>query len=65
MEENNIKLLPLRISYSIGEYKDILEISADEVYSNLNKEIPKTSLPSPEDTEEVLNSLERKDILML
>ena len=41
MEENNIKLLPLRISYSIGEYKDILEISADEVYSNLNKEIQK------------------------
>jgi len=60
MEENNIKLLPLRISYSTGEYKDILEISADEVYSNLNKEIPKTSLPSPEDTEEVLNSLERE-----
>jgi DegV family protein with EDD domain len=58
MEENNIKLLPLRISYSTGEYKDILEISADEVYSNLNKEIPKTSLPSPEETEEVLNSLE-------
>lgn len=61
MKEYNIKLLPLRISYSTGEYKDILEISADEVYSNLDKEVPKTSLPSAEDIEEILNTLEKEE----
>ncbi|MGG7144036.1 DegV family protein [Clostridium nigeriense] len=60
IRENNIKLLPLRISYSHGEYKDMLDISADEIYSNLEKEIPKTSLPSAEDLEEILCSLENE-----
>ncbi len=58
MKEKNIKLLPLRISYSHGEYKDMLDISADEIYANLEKEVPKTSLPSAEDLEEILVSLE-------
>lgn len=58
IEEKNIKLLPLRISYSHGEYKDKIDISADEIYSNLEKEVPKTSLPSAEDLEEILVSLE-------
>jgi DegV family protein with EDD domain len=60
IRENNIKLLPLRISYSHGEYKDMLDISADEIYSNLEKEVPKTSLPSAEDLEEILVSLENE-----
>lgn len=60
IRENNIKLLPLRISYSHGEYKDMLDISADEIYSNLEKEVPKTSLPSTEDLEEILSSLENE-----
>ncbi|MGG7059530.1 DegV family protein [Clostridium nigeriense] len=60
IRENNIKLLPLRISYSHGEYKDMLDISADEIYSNLEKEVPKTSLPSAEDLEEILSSLENE-----
>lgn len=58
IKEKNIKLLPLRISYSHGEYKDKIDISADEIYSNLEKEVPKTSLPSAEDLEEILVSLE-------
>lgn len=58
MKEKNIKLLPLRISYSHGEYRDMLDISADEIYGNLEKEVPKTSLPSAEDLEEILVSLE-------
>ncbi len=58
IKEKNIKLLPLRVSYSHGEYKDKIEISADEIYKNLEKEIPKTSLPSAEDLEEILVSLE-------
>ena len=56
--ENNIHLLPLRIIYSTGDYADRLEISPDEVYSNLEKEVPKTSLPSAENIETILKQLE-------
>ena len=59
IKEKNINLLPLRVSYSHGEYKDKIEISADEIYRNLDKEVPKTSLPSAEDLEEILVSLEK------
>lgn len=60
MNENNIKLMPLRISYSHGEYRDILDIHADEVYSNIEKEVPKTSLPSAQDIENILLDLENE-----
>ena len=58
IKEKNIYLLPLRISYSHGEFKDKIDISADEIYNNLAKEVPKTSLPSAEDLENILVSLE-------
>lgn len=58
INEKNIKLLPLRVTYSHGEYKDMIDITADEIYKNLEKEIPKTSLPSAEDLENILIELE-------
>lgn len=58
LTKKNIKLLPLRITYSNAEYRDKIDISADEVYANLEKEIPKTSLPSREDIEKILTLLE-------
>ena len=60
LKEQNIRLLPLRISYSHGEYKDKIDISADEIYGNLEKEVPKTSLPSAEDLEKILVDLENE-----
>lgn len=60
LNERNIKLLPLRISYSDKEYRDKIDISADEIYNNLEKEVPKTSLPSAEIMEEILMSLENE-----
>ncbi|MBQ6820238.1 MAG: DegV family protein [Clostridium sp.] len=60
IKENNIKLLPLRIIYSDKEYRDKIEISASEIYSNLEREVPKTSLPSAEDLENILASLENE-----
>lgn len=60
LKENNINLLPLRIIYSTGDYRDRLDISPQEVYDNLEKEIPKTSLPSAKETEEILNKLEEE-----
>jgi len=60
MNKKNIKLMPLRISYSSGEYRDVLEISADEIYENLKKEVPKTSLPSAQDIQDILSDLEKE-----
>lgn len=58
IKEKNIELLPLRITYSHGEYRDKIDISADEIYDNLEKEVPKTSLPSAKDTNDILDKLE-------
>ncbi|MEE0932401.1 MAG: DegV family protein [Clostridium sp.] len=60
LKENNINLLPLRIIYSNGDYRDRIDISPQEVYDNLEKEVPKTSLPSAQETEEILNKLEEE-----
>ena len=49
LRENNVNLLPLRIIYSSGDYRDRIDISPSEVYENLEKEIPTTSLPSAKD----------------
>lgn len=60
LRENNISLLPLRIIYSNGDYRDRIDISPQEVYDNLEKEVPKTSLPSAQETEDILNKLEQE-----
>ena len=60
LKENNINLLPLRIIYSNGDYRDRIDITPQEVYDNLENEVPKTSLPSAQETEEVLNKLEQE-----
>lgn len=60
LKENNINLLPLRIIYSNGDYRDRIDISPQEVYDNLEKEVPKTSLPSAQETEDILNKLEQE-----
>lgn len=49
LSEKKIKLLPTRIIYSYGEFLDRIEIEPKEVYDNFVKEIPKTSMPSPDD----------------
>lgn len=51
------RLLPLRIIYTDREYRDRVEIHPDEVYANLEKEVPKTSLPSGEDIEALYSEL--------
>lgn len=58
IKEKNINLLPLRIIYSTGDYQDKIDLSPKEVYSNLDKEVPKTSLPSIQTIEDVLTKIE-------
>ena len=56
----NIKILPLRVIYSDGEYKDRVDITPEEIYSRFKEEIPTTSLPSPQDTVDLFNQLKQE-----
>lgn len=58
IEEYNIKVAPFRIIYSNGEYEDKIDITPEEVYSSLTKEIPTTSLPNVERINNILTELE-------
>lgn len=54
----NIHMLPLRILYKDKEYIDRVDITPEEVYSNMHKEVPSTSLPSMEDIHNMFKGLE-------
>ncbi|MCT4604882.1 MAG: DegV family protein [Marinisporobacter sp.] len=60
IEKYDIRMLPLRIIYSSKEYRDRIEISPEEVYESLEEEIPKTSLPSPEDVRNLFEKLKEE-----
>lgn len=47
IQEFGIEVLPLHIVYQEREYLDRVNISPDEVYNNMDSEVPTTSLPSP------------------
>lgn len=56
-QKSGVYVLPLKIIYSDREYRDNIDISASEVYQNLDKEVPKTSLPSGEEIEQIFNQI--------
>jgi len=47
IQEFGIEVLPLHIVYQDREYLDRVNISPNEVYDNMDIEVPTTSLPSP------------------
>ena len=57
IKEYDMYLAPLKIIYSDGEYSDGIDITAEEVYSRLDKEIPKTSLPSGSNIQEIFKKI--------
>ncbi len=57
LKERNIRFVPLRIIASSAEYKDRIDISSEEIYSLLENEIPKTSLPNPDDISSLYEEL--------
>jgi DegV family protein with EDD domain len=57
IEKYNIHVLPFKIIYKNREYTDKVDITSQEVYSNMNTEIPKSSLPSMEDMEGLYKKL--------
>lgn len=56
----NIRILPLRVIYSDGEYKDRVDITPEQIYARFKDEIPTTSLPSPKDTADLFNQLKQE-----
>ncbi|NLB20630.1 MAG: fatty acid-binding protein DegV, partial [Clostridium sp.] len=57
LKKYNISLLPLQIIYKDKAYRDRLEITPDEVYNNLETEVPTTSLPKGEDISNMFKKL--------
>ncbi len=49
LKKLGVKVLPLRILYKDSEFRDGIDITANEVYNRLPDEVPQTSLPSPEE----------------
>lgn len=60
LKEYGIQFLPLQIIYKDSSYRDRVEISADEVYGNLEVEVPKTSLPTGTDIDALFTELKKE-----
>ena len=60
IQKYNIHVLPFRIIYKDREYKDKYEITPEQVYGNLEKEVPSSSFPALEDMENMFAKLERE-----
>ena len=45
-EKYNIEVLLLHVIYKDAEYRDGVDITPEEVYNSLSREVPSTSLPS-------------------
>lgn len=57
----NINILPFRIIYKEREFVDKIEITPAQIYDNMDKEIPKSSLPSLNDIEQAYKKLENEN----
>ena len=57
IKEFGIEIIPLHVVYKDREYLDGINISPDEVYKNMDIEVPTTSLPSPAEISNVFNRL--------
>lgn len=60
IKKYNIRILPLRVIYKDGEYRDRVDITPEEIYSRFKDEIPTTSLPSPQDSMMLFDQLKQE-----
>ncbi|WBW99669.1 DegV family protein [Oceanirhabdus sp. W0125-5] len=60
IKKYNITVLPFRIIYKDREYLDGVDIKANEVYENLQKEVPTSSLPPLKKMHDVYISLQEQ-----
>ena len=57
IEKYGMYEIPLKIIYKDGEYLDGIDITPEEVYRGLEREVPKTSLPSGEQIEKIFDQI--------
>ena len=62
LQEHGIRTIPLHIIFSDGEYKDGIDISAEEVVARFEQEIPSTSMPVPADVQKIFDELKQENI---
>lgn len=62
VEKYGMFMLPLTITYENGTFHDRVDIEPQQVIDRLKEEIPKTSLPSVGDAEDLFRSIEAKGI---
>lgn len=60
LEQYDIKVVPLRIIYSDGEYRDQVDITSKEIYERLPEEVPSTSLPAPGDVLQLFEQIKQE-----
>lgn len=56
----DIRAIPLRVITSEGEFRDRYEITPDQLYALLDKELPRTSLPLPGDVSALYRQLQQE-----
>lgn len=56
-KQHNIFVLPLQVNYKDKSYRDGVDIQAETVFENLEKEVPTTSLPKGEDLAAIVDKI--------
>ena len=59
-EKYNLFILPMRITCSDGEYRDGVDIHAEDIYERLKTELPKSSTPSGADVEDTFEEIKKQ-----
>lgn len=59
-EKYHLFILPMRIICLDGEYRDGLDIHAEDIYERLKKELPKSSTPSGADVEDTFTKIKKQ-----
>ena len=57
-----IRMISLRVVCKNAEYRDRVDISQDDLYALLERELPKTSLPLPEEVSALYESLAQEGV---
>lgn len=57
VEQYHMYVIPLKVIYKDAEYLDGVDITPEEVYQGLEREVPKTSLPSGERIAEIFDQI--------
>lgn len=60
LEKHGITSIPLKVIYSDSQFHDRVDITPAEVYAGFEREIPTTSMPSPQEITDVYNNLKKE-----